>query len=321
VSLIEQLSKEGAIISAYVNKSNMTVVPEFPEQEEIEITTLKALFPDVLFHKCPYEAAKGSDAIIVVSALESFKNLDFKYIASTVKNKIIIDVKNIIDPVVLKDAGFISKEENTSASEKQVSANQDQTLYGSQILNDFSTSGSLTIYGICEFKNLNVEKNLIIKGMLGGKNAKINGYVEIMGIAELHNFFVDNIRAYGPLKLSDSTIKNVEITTLGIDKESLLHFENVTIENLTIDLLSLFESVEIPRITFKNVNIKNVVVKSLKRVDINLESSDVGGKNTNIDNVTFIGAEGHIADATWPANQTIGPKINKIINGQLLVLE
>lgn len=108
VLLIQQLRKEGAIISAHVPKSN-AVVPEVPGQQEITIRNMKFLFPDIVYHTCPYEAAKNSDAIIVVSALESFKNLDFKYIASTVRNKIIIDVKNIIDPVILKEVGFISK--------------------------------------------------------------------------------------------------------------------------------------------------------------------------------------------------------------------
>lgn len=106
IRLIEQLSKEGAIISAHLPKSN-TIVSEVGQPEEIEINYVKNLFPDVLYHTCPYEAAKNSDAIIVVSAVESFKNLDFKYIASTVKNKIIIDTKNILDPVILKEAGFI----------------------------------------------------------------------------------------------------------------------------------------------------------------------------------------------------------------------
>jgi len=91
ITIIEQLLLEGAIVTAY---------------DEAAIKNMKALFPDILYFDCPYEAVKNSDAIIIATEWESFKSLDFDYIATLVKTKIIIDARNIIDPQILKGAGF-----------------------------------------------------------------------------------------------------------------------------------------------------------------------------------------------------------------------
>lgn len=91
ISIIEQLQKEGAIISAY---------------DEAATKNMRTLFSDIEYFNCPYEAVKNADAIIIATEWESFKKLDFNHIATLVKNKIIIDARNIIDPEILKNAGF-----------------------------------------------------------------------------------------------------------------------------------------------------------------------------------------------------------------------
>lgn len=91
ISIIEQLQKERAMISAY---------------DEAAAKNMQNIFPDIEYFECPYETVKNADAIIIATEWESFKSLDFDRIATLVKNKIIIDARNIIDPEILKNAGF-----------------------------------------------------------------------------------------------------------------------------------------------------------------------------------------------------------------------
>ena len=92
ITIIEQLQAAGAIIRSY-------------DQAAMENT--KKLFPDISYCSCPYDAAAGADALIVATEWEEFKTLDFAYIKSIMQNFIIVDARNIIDPEVLVNAGFL----------------------------------------------------------------------------------------------------------------------------------------------------------------------------------------------------------------------
>jgi len=54
----------------------------------------------------PYEAAEGSDAIIVVTEWREFNHLDFIKIKSVMRNNIFIDGRNMYDPSRMKKMGF-----------------------------------------------------------------------------------------------------------------------------------------------------------------------------------------------------------------------
>ena len=55
----------------------------------------------------PYQVASGSDALILVTEWDEFKNLDMKKMASLMKRPILIDGRNIYEPEELIRAGFI----------------------------------------------------------------------------------------------------------------------------------------------------------------------------------------------------------------------
>jgi len=66
----------------------------------------KKVLRNVRFCKDPYDAAKRSDALVIVTEWNEFKELDFKKIKKLLKNPIIIDGRNIYDPKKMKRMGF-----------------------------------------------------------------------------------------------------------------------------------------------------------------------------------------------------------------------
>jgi len=86
-SLISRLSAYGVDIIAHD-----PYVREFPEAE---------LAHDLM------EAAKGADALIIITKHREYYSLDLKKIASTMRTPIIIDGRDVINPKSAKEAGFM----------------------------------------------------------------------------------------------------------------------------------------------------------------------------------------------------------------------
>ena len=62
---------------------------------------------DVQYCDDAYEVANGSDALVLVTEWDEFKNLDMAAIASSMKHPILIDGRNIYDPDEMIQAGFL----------------------------------------------------------------------------------------------------------------------------------------------------------------------------------------------------------------------
>ena len=60
----------------------------------------------VTFCKDPYEAAQGADALVVAVEWPEFRNLDLMKMKNQLRKSVIIDLKNIFDPVKVKELGF-----------------------------------------------------------------------------------------------------------------------------------------------------------------------------------------------------------------------
>lgn len=92
LAIISTLLKEGAGIKVY---------------DPAAMDKAKALLKDgVKFCKDAYAAADGSDCLVVVTEWDEFKELDFKKIKGLMRQPVIIDGRNIYDPVEMKKAGF-----------------------------------------------------------------------------------------------------------------------------------------------------------------------------------------------------------------------
>lgn len=66
----------------------------------------KLLPPGVELARDPYAAAKGADALVLVTEWAEYKSLDFKRIRALMLNPIVLDGRNLYDPEKLRALGF-----------------------------------------------------------------------------------------------------------------------------------------------------------------------------------------------------------------------
>lgn len=92
ITIIEELLKKGATISAFDPKA---------------IPTAKMIFESKIeYAKSSYDALKNADALILVTEWNEFRNPDFDLIKKNLKKPIIFDGRNQYDANKLKEAGF-----------------------------------------------------------------------------------------------------------------------------------------------------------------------------------------------------------------------
>jgi len=92
IVVINKLKQLGAIINVY---------------DPIANDNAKKIITGINLFNNPYQALKNSSALILITEWLEFKNLDFKKIASLMKEKIIIDGRNFFNPGEFKKLGFI----------------------------------------------------------------------------------------------------------------------------------------------------------------------------------------------------------------------
>lgn len=91
VSIIRGLQKEGAKIRAF---------------DPAAMDEAKKFLSDVEYCSDPYEVANNSDALVILTEWNQFRNLDIDKIKDLLKRPILIDMKNIYDPKKMKAAGI-----------------------------------------------------------------------------------------------------------------------------------------------------------------------------------------------------------------------
>ncbi|MCK9555666.1 UDP-glucose/GDP-mannose dehydrogenase family protein [bacterium] len=94
IDIINMLKKEGAKIRVYDPRA---------------MKTARNMLKGVTFCKNPYHAAQGCDAIVILTEWDEFKNLNLKKIKKLLSHPIIIDGRNIFDPLKMIEEGFIYK--------------------------------------------------------------------------------------------------------------------------------------------------------------------------------------------------------------------
>ena len=62
--------------------------------------------PAVVMASDPYELARGCNALIVLTEWNEFKNIDLERVRDSMKTPVILDGRNIYDPVEMRDLGF-----------------------------------------------------------------------------------------------------------------------------------------------------------------------------------------------------------------------
>lgn len=89
-------------IIAALQKAGMKVKAFDP----VAIANTKKLIDNITYENDPYAVAKDSDALVVVTEWNEFRQLDLKKIKSLLKHPIIFDGRNIYEPSVVRDMGF-----------------------------------------------------------------------------------------------------------------------------------------------------------------------------------------------------------------------
>jgi UDPglucose 6-dehydrogenase len=91
IVIINELLKAGAKIKAY---------------DPIAMNRAKKLLSGVEFCEDSYEVAKGADVLIVLTEWNEFRQIDLSKMASVMKQKILIDARNVYERGKAEDLGF-----------------------------------------------------------------------------------------------------------------------------------------------------------------------------------------------------------------------
>lgn len=92
IRIIEKLQEEHARVKAY-------------DPQAME--NAKAVLKDVKYCRTPYEAAEGSDALLILTEWDEFRRLDLVKVKRLLKQPVIIDGRNIFEPSRMRQLGFV----------------------------------------------------------------------------------------------------------------------------------------------------------------------------------------------------------------------
>lgn len=92
ITIITMLQKGGAKIRAY---------------DPIATENAKRILRHVLFCEDAYRTADGSDLVIIVTEWNEFRQLDLRRLREAMRKPIILDGRNIYDPITVRKEGFV----------------------------------------------------------------------------------------------------------------------------------------------------------------------------------------------------------------------
>ena len=91
LSILRGLIERGARVRAYDPQA---------------MTNARKLLPDVILCENAYEVCEGADALVVLTEWNQFRMLDLERVRSLMRQPLVADLRNIYDPVAMRDAGF-----------------------------------------------------------------------------------------------------------------------------------------------------------------------------------------------------------------------
>ena len=91
IDLAHLLANEGAHLRAY---------------DPVAMESAKRVLDGIELCSDPYELAKDADALILVTEWNEFKQLDMPRIAAAMRQRVMIDGRNVYDPVAMRELGF-----------------------------------------------------------------------------------------------------------------------------------------------------------------------------------------------------------------------
>jgi UDPglucose 6-dehydrogenase len=91
VEIIHLLQNEGASVKAF---------------DPVAMERAKEIMPEMTYCEDAYEAAEGSDALVVVTDWNEFKHLDMARLKASMAEPVLIDGRNIYEPSKMQELGF-----------------------------------------------------------------------------------------------------------------------------------------------------------------------------------------------------------------------
>lgn len=91
IHIIELLLQKGVNIKAYDPQAT---------------DNMRKLFPNITYCDSVMQAVEGVDAVVALTDWADIKNVDLAVVSELVKNKIIVDARNMFDPIALSVNGF-----------------------------------------------------------------------------------------------------------------------------------------------------------------------------------------------------------------------
>jgi UDPglucose 6-dehydrogenase len=92
IEIVEYLTEAGAKVRAY---------------DPVAMEVARPILPAVEMFDDPYAMAKGCDGVMVITEWNEFKQLDLDQLKSLLKKPVVLDGRNIYDPAVMKEMGFL----------------------------------------------------------------------------------------------------------------------------------------------------------------------------------------------------------------------
>jgi len=92
LKIIDALLREDAFIKAY---------------DPVAMENTRNAYPQLLYANSIYDAVQEADAVMILTEWEEFKEADWEYVRSLMKQAIVIDARNLLSIEMLDDLGFI----------------------------------------------------------------------------------------------------------------------------------------------------------------------------------------------------------------------
>ncbi len=91
LDIVRALQDVGAHVKAY---------------DPVAMSVAETMLPDVVYCATPYDVAKGSDALLILTEWNEFKQLDFDKLKRLMRQPVILDGRNLYDPETIEARGF-----------------------------------------------------------------------------------------------------------------------------------------------------------------------------------------------------------------------
>jgi UDPglucose 6-dehydrogenase len=85
----------------------MTAGARVRAYDPVAIENARSILPEVTMFDDPYELAKDTDALILITEWNEFKQLDLVRIRASMKTPVLFDGRNVYDPAEVRSLGFI----------------------------------------------------------------------------------------------------------------------------------------------------------------------------------------------------------------------